>query len=142
MYVKICDATIFLRKNPSKNCLVAPRNKVPIIKVSRVIYRFKSHRVECDEKHIGESLKTFGETFKENLKHSCPIYDHSNTTGHITTVNNFHIIWREDHILTQTIKESIYIKVNNPSLNENIGKSNLPYIWDEVLFNTLDSNLK
>ena len=40
--------------------------------------------------------------------------------------------------LTQarTIKESIYIRVNNPTLNKNIGKLNLHHIWDRVLLNT------
>ena len=36
----------------------------------------------------------------------------------------------------RAIKEAIYIRVNNPSLNRNIGKYHLPHIWDEVLFNT------
>ena len=32
------------------------------------------------------------------------------------------------HILTKTIKESLYIRVNNPPLNKNIGKYHLPDI--------------
>ena len=36
----------------------------------------------------------------------------------------------------RTIKEALYIRVNNPSLNRNIGKYHLPHIWDEALFNT------
>ena len=38
--------------------------------------------------------------------------------------------------LSRYIKESIYIRVNNPTLNNNIGKFNLPHIWDRVLINT------
>ena len=34
------------------------------------------------------------------------------------------------------IKESIFIRVNNPTLNRNIGQFNLPHIWDRVLLNT------
>ena len=30
------------------------------------------------------------------------------------------------------IKESIFIRVNNPTLNQNIGKYNLSHIWDRV----------
>ena len=33
----------------------------------------------------------------------------------------------EDQGLARTIKESIYIRVNNPTLNQNIGKYNLIY---------------
>ena len=40
------------------------------------------------------------------------------------------------------IKEAIYIRVNNPSLNRNIGKYHLPHIWDEVLINIPELKLK
>ena len=39
-------------------------------------------------------------------------------------------------IVLGAIKESIYIRVRNPTLNQNIGKYNLNHIWDRVLFNT------
>ena len=34
--------------------------------------------------------------------------------------------------MSRYIKESIFIRVNNPTLNNNIGKFNLPHIWDRV----------
>ena len=37
---------------------------------------------------------------------------------------------------TLSLKESIFIRVNNPTLNNNVGKFNLPHIWDRVLINT------
>ena len=49
------------------------------------------------------------------------------------------IIWSN---LARNIKESIYIRVNNPSLNNNIGKFNLSHIWDRVLLNTKGLTLK
>ena len=61
-----------------------------------------------------------------------PIHHHSNLTGHPTNQNNFQIIGREGHNLARNIKESIFIRVNNPTLNNNIGKFNLPHIWDRV----------
>ena len=45
-------------------------------------------------------------------------------------------------LATRNIKESIFIRVNNPTLNRNIGKFNLPHIWDRVLLNTPGLNLK
>ena len=92
--------------------------------------------VECDEEYIGESSRTFGERFKEHLKAPSPIYDHFNTTGHNVTIENFSIVGREDQNPSRLIKEALFIKVNNPSLNRNIGKYHLPHIWDEVLLNT------
>ena len=49
---------------------------------------------------------------------------------------------RESHTITTTIKEAMFIRVNDPFLNRNIGKYKLPHIWDEVLFNNLDLHLK
>ena len=109
---------------------------------SGVIYKYQCDRVECDEEYIGESSRTFGERFKEHLKAPSPIYDHQNTTGHNVTIENFSIVGREDQNLCRWIKEALYIRVNNPSLNKNIGKYHLPHIWDEVLHNTSEFKLK
>ena len=45
---------------------------------------------------------------------------------------------RMDQDLSRLIKESIYIRVNNPTLNRNIGKFKLSHVWNRVLFSTLD----
>ena len=89
-----------------------------------------------DEEYIGETSRTFGERFKEHLKDPSPIHHNGNTTKHLTTKDNFQIIGREDHGTSRTITESIYIRVNNPTLNRNIGKFNLHHMWDRVLLNT------
>ena len=47
-----------------------------------------------------------------------------------------------DQNLIRSIKEAIYIRMNNLSLNRNIGKYHLPHIWDEVLLNISELNLK
>ena len=49
---------------------------------------------------------------------------------------------REGYSLARNIKESIFIRVNNPTLNRNTGKFNLPLIWDGILLNTPGLNLK
>ena len=78
----------------------------------------------------------------EHQKAPSPIFDHHNTTGHNISIENFEIVGREDQNLMRTIKEALYIRVNDPSLNGNIGKYHLPYIWDEVLFNISELKLK
>ena len=93
-----------------------------------------SSKFDCDEEYIGESGRTFAERYKEHLKVPSPIFLHQNSTGHATTLNNFKIIAREENSLARTIRQSIYIRVNNPTLNRNIGKYNLPHIWDKILF--------
>ena len=121
---------------------MAQKDKDPIHKKSGVIYRYKCDRVECDEEYIGESARTFAERFKEHQKAPSPVYDHYNTSGHSVTIDNFSIVGREDQNLMRTIKKALYIRVNNPSLNRNIGKYHLQHIWDEILFNIPELTLK
>ena len=78
----------------------------------------------------------------KDMKASSPIHDYCNTSGYTVTIDNFSIVGREDQNLMTTIKEALYIRVNNPSLNRNIGKYHVPHIWDEVLLNISDLKLK
>ena len=86
-----------------------------------------------DEEYIGETSRALEETFREHLKQPSLIYVHMQQTGHNSALDNFSILGREDQGLTRAIKEAIYIRVNNPSLNRHIGKFNLNHIWDRVL---------
>ena len=88
-----------------------------------------------EHKHSSKLLKS---TKAQNVQY---IYDHFNTTGHSITFGNFSILGREGQNLNRAIKEVLFIRVNNPSLNRNIGKFHLPHIWDEVLFNTSELKL-
>ena len=125
-----------------RNLLMSPNDKDTIWKKSGVIYRYKCNRVDCEEEYIGESARNFAERFKEHLKTPSPIHDHSTISGHNVTIDNFEIVGREGQNLLRTIKEALYIRVNDPSLNKNIGKYHLPHIWDEVLHNISELKLK
>ena len=134
--------THFKGSNTIRNLLVSPKYKGPMVSKSGAIYWFKCGDLSCDDEYIGETSRTFGERYKEHLKDPSPIHQHSNHTDHPTSHNDFQTIGREWHSLARNIKESIFIRVNNPTLNRNIGKFNLPPIWDRVLLNTPGLNLK
>ena len=85
---------------------------------------------------LEETSKTLGERYKEHLREPSHIHVYIQQRGHNTTDTSFNFIGREDQGLAKTIKESIYIRVNNPTLNHNTGKYNHSHIWDSVLFNT------
>ena len=112
-----------------------------MVSQSGVIYWFQCGDLSCDYEYIGETSRTFCERYKEHLKDPSPI-QHSNHTGHPTSHNNFQLIGREGHNLARKLKKLIFIKVNNPTLNRNIGKFNLLHIWDRVLLKTPGVNLK
>ena len=117
-----------------KNILVSPKDKDSMANKNSVIYSYSYGRIDCDEDYIGESSRTFGERCKEHLKAPSPICGHQNSSGHKTSMENFQIIGREENSMARTIKEAMYIRVNSPTLNRNIGKYNLLHIWDRVLF--------
>ena len=84
-------------------------------------------KLENSQEHLGRCSK--------NICRPLPQYvTISTTTGHITTVEDFSIVGREDQNLMRTLKEDIYIRVNNPSLNKHIGKYHLPHMCGEILF--------
>ena len=137
---KICGRygiqTHFKGGRTIQNLLVSPKDKDPMVNQSGAIYWYQCGDLGCNDEYIGETFRTFGEIYKEHLKPSSAIHQHSNQIGHPTNQSNFQIIGREGHNLARNVKKSIYIRVNNPTLNHNIGKFNLSHICDRVLLNT------
>ena len=82
------------------------------------------------------NMITLGEKMQRTSKTSPSLHTHIQQTGHTIEDNSFNIIGKEDWGQARTIKDSIYIRVNNPNLNQNIGKYNLSHILDRVLFIT------
>ena len=83
-----------------------------------------------------ESTRTFGERLKQHLRAPSPMYNHGNISGHHISVKYFSIVGREAHNITRTIKGAMDIRVNDQSLNRNIGIFQLPHTWAELLLNT------
>ena len=111
-----------------KDILGHPKDKDTILKKSGVIYKYSCGRVDCGEEYIGESGRTFGERYREHMRSPSPIMDHYNTTGHEVSLDNFTIVGRENNNIARNIREAIFTRVNDPSLNRNIGKFQLPHI--------------
>ena len=63
-----------------------------------------------------------GERYKEHLRTPFPIFNHFQTTGHNITLDNFSIVGSKPQGFTRTMKEAIFIRVNDPPLNKNLGK--------------------
>ena len=97
--------------------------------------------------------KTALEHVKRYRRYLHPLYNLKENQGISISLSNLfqfpsitftfvYIITKNSSNLARNIKESIYIRVNNPSLNNNIGKFNLSHIWDRVLLNTKGLTLK
>ena len=128
--------------NTIKELLMHPKDRDNILQKRGVIYRNTCGRVDCEDEYIGQSGRTFAERFREDIRAPSPIHDHFNITGHEVSLDNFSIVGREDHSMARTIREAMLIRVNDPSHNRNVGKYQLPHIWDEVLVKSPELKLK
>ena len=117
--------------------LVKPKDKDPKEKTGGVIYCYQCTTIDCGEEYIGETSRILGERYKGHLRELSPIQVHSQLTGHQLSKDNLHIIVREGQDIIRLIKESIFIRVNNPTLNRNVGTFQLSHLWDRVLFSIL-----
>ena len=91
--------------------------------------------------HKGVS-QSLWEKFQGTSKGPSPIYDHQSRIGHSRSVEDYSIVGREVYNYARTIKESIYTRDINPTLNKNTAKYNLPHIWDRVLLTTPELKIK
>ena len=66
-------------------------------------------RLECDGEYTVESVRTSEQRYKEHLNASSQTYEHSNTTGYHTSVDNFSMVKLESQNLTRNIKEAIFM---------------------------------
>ena len=115
-----------------KSMLIKPKDEDDKMKKSGVIYRITCD--SCEENYVGEARRVFEDRIKEHLKAPSPIHSHHTVSGHsLPTQDNVEILAREGHSFSRLIKESMYIQVNNPSLNRNVGKYDLPRIYNNVL---------
>ena len=86
--------------------------------------------------------KSVDERYKENIRAPSPIFNLFQTTGHDITLDNVSLVDRKPNGITRTIKEAMFIRVNDPPLNRNLGKYQLSHIWDEVLQDILALQLQ
>ena len=111
---------------------MAPKDTIQ--QKSWVIYWFRCSRLDCDEEYIGESYRTYGERYREYLKVPSLMFEHQSNRGYNTTLEESSIVDREGHSFTRSIKETLYIIVYNPTPSRDMGKYNLPHMWDRVLY--------
>ena len=121
---------------------MAPKHKDPKLSKSGVIYTYKCPTINCTEEYIGESGRTLGDRYKEHLKAPSPIHLHTSPMGHPVSSECFSIVDRESQGMARNSKEAMYFRVNDPSLNRNLGKFQLPHVWDQVLKDTHSLHLK
>ena len=104
----------FRGTNTLRTTLVNPKDKDHKTKQTGVIYHYQCPHIQCSSSYIGESGRSLGDRVKEHLKAPSPIHLHSTTTGHPLDPNQFNIIHKEVQSQSRTIKEAMFILVQDP----------------------------
>ena len=104
----------FRGTNTLRTTLVNPKDKDHKTKQTEVIYHYQCPHIQCSSSYIGESGRSLGDRVKEHLKAPSPIHLHSTTTGHPLDPNQFNIIHKEVQRQSRTIKEAMFICVQDP----------------------------
>ena len=127
------DIQVYLKGgNTIKNLLVAPKDKATSTQKGGVIYKYKCNRVECDE-FVGSLQGPLGKDLRNTLG-PLPQFLTMPTSQAIKPVRTQ--VWVENHITLHGPYKATCIRVNDTSLNTNIGTYQLSHIWDEVMFST------
>ena len=123
----------FTGTNTFRTVLGNPKDKDPKNNQTGIIYHYQCPQINCPSAYLGESGRSFGERVKEHFKAPSPIHLHSTTTGHPMDPEQFNIVHKEVNSHSRTIKEAMFIHMQDPSLNRNLGKYQLPHIWVHLL---------
>ena len=123
----------FKGSNTLRTALGNPKDKDPKSNQTGIIYHYQCPHTNCSSTYIGESGRTLGDRIKEHFKAPSPIHQHSSTTGYPMDPNQFSTLHKEVNSQPRNIKEAMFICIQDPPLNRNLGKYQLPHIWDHLL---------
>ena len=107
----------FKGTNTLRTALGNPKDKDPKKNQTDIIYHYQCPQMNCPSAYIGESGRSLGERVKEHFKAPSPIHLHSTTTGHPMDPEQFNIVHKEVNSHSRTIKEAMFIHVQDPNLN-------------------------
>ena len=122
----------FKGTNTLRTVLGNPKDKDPTTNQTGVIYKYQCPHINCHSSYIGESGRSLGERIKEHFK-APPYTSTVPPQGHPMDPNQFSIVHKEVNMQSRTIKEAMFICIQDPPLNQNLGKYQLPHIWDQLL---------
>ena len=111
------DTGTFQRHQHTSDSIRKPQGQGPQNNQTRIIYHYQCPQINCPWAYIGEWGRSLGERVKEHFKAPSPIHHHSTTTGHPMDPDQFNIVHKEVNSHYRTIKEAMFIQVQDPTLN-------------------------
>ena len=101
-------------------------------------YSFLPLSGTCKESYIGETERSLKARFLEHRRPSSSSSEvsqhiHIESPGHHINLDKVEILDREERYFERGVKEAIYIRALQPSLNRDGGRYKLPRVYDPVL---------
>ena len=136
--IKVC----FKPTRTLRQFLVAPKDKTDKKNVTGVVYEIpcqgKTLRGKCKESYIGETERSLKTRFLEHRRPSSSTSEvsqhiHIESPGHHVSLDEVKVLDREDKWFERGVKEAIYIRAHQPSLNRDGGRYKLPRVYDPIL---------
>ena len=127
--------TYFKPTSTLQQLLVKPKDPVSKENVMGPVYKIKWE--ECDVVYVGETERSLKVRLSE---HQWPSSTTSEVSKHIhvdhpqhsVQLENTEVFTTEPRWFERGVKEAIYIRALNPSLNRDGGRFNLPPVWDII----------
>ena len=128
--------TYFKSSNTLRQLLVHPKDPVGKDKVVGPVYKISCE--ECDATYVGETERSLKAKFGEHRRPSSTTSEvskhiHTDNPNHNITLENTKILSVEHKWFERGVKEAIYIRAMNPSLNRDGGRYNLPPVWNNII---------
>ena len=126
----------FKPANTLRQLLVRPKDKVEKDKIVGPVYHIACS--ECDASYIGETERSLKARFQEHRRPSSTTSEvsrhiHVDQPEHSVDMDKTRILAVEPRWFERGVKEAIYIRLNNPTLNKDGGRYNLPPVWNNLL---------
>ena len=93
---------------------------------------------ECDVTYVGETERFLTARFSEHRRPSSTTSEvskhiHGDHPNHNITLENTEVLTVEPKWFERGVKEAIYIRAIQPSLNRDGGRYNLPAVWNNII---------
>ncbi|XP_070576849.1 uncharacterized protein [Ptychodera flava] len=126
--------TYFKSSNTLRDILVKPKDKNKKENMKDVIYQIDCATPGCNAYYIGETSRPLRERFEETQeKRSISYISESKHKPPELSSLSVKVRDKEQHADKRRLLEVMFINVNNPPLNANVGKYEIPPIYGDIL---------
>ena len=126
----------FKPANTLRQLLVRPKDKLDKEKVVGPVYKISCNM--CDASYIGETERSLKARFQEHRRPSTVTSEvsrhiHADHPEHDVSLKEAKVLDIEGRWFERGVKEAVYIRQHQPTLNRDGGRFNLPPVWTNLL---------